>query len=724
MTHIYENFFLKYCISLPDFCWTILCIFPKYKLLFSCNSMAENHPKQTEFLEKCIEIIHDHISNEQFGVSELAAKLGMSRSNLLRKIRKDGKVSASQFIRQVRLQKAMKMLSEESFNVSEISFKVGFGSTSYFIKCFREYYGYPPGEAGKMEFTEPVVPESKSKRWSKLKLIIPAGLIIPAIVLAGIYYFMPFTKKNEIKEKSIAVLPFINDSNDSSNVYIINGLMESVLTNLQKVEDLRVVSRTSVEKYREVLKSIPEMANELNVNYFVEGSGQKIDDKILLTIQLIDARTDKHLWSEQYTRQAKDIFQLQMEVAKAIANEIEAIITPEEAARIEQSPTDNLIAYDYYLQGMNHFYIGNREGLNEAIEWFTKATEEDPQFARAYANIAIAYYYSEIFQKPKQFTDKINRYADLALLNDPKSEQGLIAKALYYKSTAEYKSAADYLENALEYSPNSVLILNNLSDLYANYIPNSGKYLEYALRGISLDIAASDSSTVSFTYLHISNAFAQNGFIQEADKYIKKSLNYYPDNLFSEDLRAYIHFAQNMDFQQTRNELIETLNKDTLRLDIMQEIGKICYLQRDYKCAYYYYSKYLDKKRALNWEIYPGEDAKIAFVMEKTGHIKEAEFLYQKYKDYAQNDKSIYQPLSMTVVYTMEGQLDLAMDQFRLFSEEKNFAYWIILFLDSDPLLEDLRTNPEYYVVRKNLEKNFRANHKKIRKSLETKGLI
>mgnify|MGYP001827765312 FL=1 len=98
------------------------------------------------------------------------------------------------------------------------------------------------------------------------------------------------------REKSIAVLPFKNDSNDSTNIYLINGLMESLLNNLQAIEDLRVISRTSVEKYRHDTKSTPEIGRELNVNYLVEGSGQKIGNQILLSIQLIDANRDKHLW--------------------------------------------------------------------------------------------------------------------------------------------------------------------------------------------------------------------------------------------------------------------------------------------------------------------------------------------------------------------------------------------------------------------------------------------
>lgn len=106
--------------------------------------------------------------------------------------------------------------------------------------------------------------------------------------------------------------------------------MESILNNLQKIEDLRVISRTSVEKYRNEPKLISEIAKELNVNYIVEGSGQKINDQILLNIQLIEAPGDKHLWSRQFSRESKDIFKLQLEVAKNIADEIEVIITPEE----------------------------------------------------------------------------------------------------------------------------------------------------------------------------------------------------------------------------------------------------------------------------------------------------------------------------------------------------------------------------------------------------------
>src|SRR5690606_7154799 len=149
-----------------------------------------------------------------------------------------------------------------------------------------------------------------------------AGLVV-LLTVAWIFFKPQILGGKLTREKSIIVLPFKNDSGDSTNVYLINGLMEATLNNLQKIKDLRVLSRTSAEKYRESNKSIPEMADELNVNYLVEGSGQKMGDKIVLNIQLIDGAKDRHLWSKQYRREVSDIFALQLEISKDIAQEIQ-----------------------------------------------------------------------------------------------------------------------------------------------------------------------------------------------------------------------------------------------------------------------------------------------------------------------------------------------------------------------------------------------------------------
>jgi len=232
--------------------------------------MPDSHSIENDFLKRITEIILENMSNEQFGVSELAHKTGMSRSNLLRRVKKLTKISVSQFIRHERLKHAREILRQTASTVSEVSYQVGFGSTSYFIKCFRDYYGYPPGKLGKRDFNESDSGQTSQRR-RKRNIVIYGTILLIVFFAIVLIIIKPFPSRQNDLEKSIAVLPFKNDSNDSSNVYFINGLMESILNNLQKIEDLRVISRTSVEKYRNNPKTGPEKLKYYNfskkINY-------------------------------------------------------------------------------------------------------------------------------------------------------------------------------------------------------------------------------------------------------------------------------------------------------------------------------------------------------------------------------------------------------------------------------------------------------------------------
>jgi class 3 adenylate cyclase/TolB-like protein len=886
--------------------------------------MPDPYSIENDFLSKITKVIEKNISNEQFGVSELASEIAMSRSNLLRKVKKLTNISVSQFISQVRLRKAMEMLKETSLTVSEVSYEVGFNSPSYFIKCFRDYYGYPPGEAGKREmkesasnqtgvsahphqlaaimFTdiqgytalmqqdedealvfrnrhrevfnavtkkfngrilqyfgdgtlstfnsaidavkcgiemqqafrvEPRIPvrigihtgdiiisedgiigdgvnvaariESlatvqsvfiSEKVYDEIKnqqgiraislgefelknvdkplevfaisnpgLIVPDGdqisgkiktepisdvrkfrkkrlgvwiwsiFIILAAVLAG--YLVLFSdifvvnkrinsfSDQTLPRKSIVVLPFRNDSNDSSNVYIINGLMEAILNNLQKIEDLRVISRTSAEKYRNNPKTITEIARELNVGYLIEGSGQKIGDQILLNIQLIEANSDRHLLSEQYNREAKDIFTLQGEVAKNIADKIQVIITPEEEKRINKTPTSDPVAYDYYLKGLDLLHKGSHEPLEEAIANFKKAIDHDDEFAAAYANLAVAYFFLDFNQEEKKYSDEINYNSDKALLFDPQLTESLMAKALFYYYNGEYISALPHLEKALQYNPNSAWAINMLADFYTKYVPDTKKYLEYALKGILIDIAANDSTSASYLYMHVSNAFIQSGFIIDAEKYINKSLEYNPENLFAKYVKAYILYAKDRNLGQTKELLIELFQSDTTRYDIISRIVEICYFMRDYNSAYNYYNKLMEIKEAWNLNIISeGEYAKIGLILSKNGFEEESEHFLNTYKAYAENDQSIYKHLSLSVYNSYMGNTDKAIKHLQLFSEQENYHYWTLIFVPIDPLVDNIKDLPEFRKIMKDIESKFWNSHQQIKTSLEEKDLI
>jgi TolB-like protein/AraC-like DNA-binding protein/Tfp pilus assembly protein PilF len=686
--------------------------------------MQDTNSMENEFLRKVTAIIEEHISNEQFGVSELAREVGMSRSNLLRKIKKLSTLSVSQFISRVRLANAMEMLKQKDMTVSEVSYSVGFSSTSYFVKCFREFYGYPPGEVGKRGSGEIVSEEGN--RPNNKRLLQVAGAL--AIVLAAVLLFTVVKQRWPVSgelEKSIAVLPFKNDSNDSTNIYIINGLMESLLEDLQKIEDLRVISRTSVERYRNNSRTAPEIARELNANYLVEGSGQKIGNQILLNIQLIEASTDRHLWAKRYKREAGDIFELQLEVARSITDEIRAIITPEEIAQIEKIPTRNLEAYDYFLKGLQPFQEGTREGLEKAIPLFEKAIELDPEFARAYADISISYAFLDMYQVEKRYPEQIDYYADKALLLDPILPQSLIAKAMYHISGEEYELALPYLEKALKYNPNSSMVINILSDYYTRFVPDTEKYLEYALMGINLDIAAHDSTEAAYIYLHLSNAFMQSGFIEEARRYIDKSLAYDPGNLYSELLRAYILLAEGASLGQTKELLTELLQQDPARHDILKELGVICYYMKDYECAYNYYSSMWELTKAQGLDLYSGEKAKMGLILSKLGRPEEAKQYFQEYLEFAENDQSLYKHLSLAVYYSYMGERERAIENMDQFAEQEKYPYWYILFLGmDDPLFKNVSNMPEFQQILKEIDQKFWRYHEQVRASLTKKGLL
>jgi TolB-like protein/AraC-like DNA-binding protein len=683
--------------------------------------MSEIPKTEDTFLSHLTAQVEKNLADEQFGVSELASAMNMSRSNLLRKVKKETRLSASQFINQVRLKQAMEMLRKTSLNVSEVSHKVGFNSPSYFIKCFREYYGYPPGEVGKRSEGEPVPLKVVSR---KRNYLIAGVLIVAGVILGGLlfFYVKPSAGSNGL-DKSIAVLPFKNESSDSANVYLINGLMESTLNNLQQIKDLKVISRTTTERYRNTTKSIPEMAKELNVNYFVEGSGQKIGDNILLNIQLIDAVSDRHLWARQYRREAKDIFELQQEVARNIAQEIRAIITPEEKQRIEKNPTENLEAYDNYLKGRDLFYESTSASLNASLPYFKKAIELDDKFALAYANLVMVYYYLDFFHVEKRYGDEVDNYSDKAMLYDPGAGESLIAKALSFAYKREFKMAVPYLERALALNANPGLVLHFLTEFHSLYIENPGKYIEYAWRSVEMNVGVSDSATVSFKYFHLANAFINAGFLDEGIACVEKSMAYNPQNTFAGYAGILFRFAKHRDLGLARKELTEVFNRDTTRVDIAKELAMVSYTQRDYLSARRYFEKVIALRKAQHLDLYREVELDMAIVFSNTGERSKAEEYANAFRAFAENDSSVYHHAHLAVYFVYRGETNKAVEHLRLFSQEDNYRYWILL-MPHDPLMETIKDRPDFKKVMHDIESKFWRRHEEIKVRLTEEGIL
>ena len=201
-------------------------------------------------------------------------------------------------------------------------------------------------------------------------------------------------------------------------------------------------------------------------------------------------------------------------------------------------------------------------------------------------------------------------------------------------------------------------------------------------------------------------------------------MDYNPENLFSEYVKAYILYARDRDLAQTKELLLEALSKDSTRFDIIKEVAQICYFMRDYESAYTYYKRFTEIKEALNLDIYRGEDAKIGVVLSKIGRVEESEKYFENFKEYAENDKSIYKHLSLAVYYSYKGDTEKAIEEMELFSEQDNYFYWIIIFTEMDPLIDNIKDLPEFKKIFNDIESKFWNYHKRIKSSLEEKELL
>jgi len=226
-------------------------------------------------------------------------------------------------------------------------------------------------------------------------------VVIGAAISIGLFFLGRYSASNSasaarteaatVLQKSIAVLPFDNLSRDPDNAYFAEGIQDEILTRLAKVADLKVISRTSTQHFKSAPENLPQIAKQLGVTNILEGSVQRAADQVRVNVQLINAMTDAHLWAEIYDRKLTDIFSVESDIAKTIADTLQAKLTGSEKSSIAKAPTTNPEAYELYLKG--RFFWNKRSGvdLRKAIDYFNQAIAKDPSYALAYAGLADSY---------------------------------------------------------------------------------------------------------------------------------------------------------------------------------------------------------------------------------------------------------------------------------------------------------------------------------------------
>jgi len=329
------------------------------------------------------------------------------------------------------------------------------------------------------------------------------GLLVSAFALAGYWFWHPWKTSPEVvgpggspgPEKSIAVLPFENLSDDKQNAYFADGVQDEILTNLAQVADLKVISRTSVMQYKSgVARNLREIAQQLGVAHVVEGSVQRSGNRVHVNTQLIDAKTDMQLWGESYDRDLADVFAIENELAERIVSQLKSKLSPKEKAAIEQKPTADLVAHDLYIRAKALiatalYSTPQAESLFEAVRLLNQAIERDPAFALAYYQLAHAHdklYFGGVDHTPARLAMADAAIQSLARLRPDSGEAHLaVAKHLYW-GHHDYDRAREELSLAKKSLPNDPLpfVLTGYIDRRQGRWSESTKSLE---RAVELD---------------------------------------------------------------------------------------------------------------------------------------------------------------------------------------------------------------------------------------------
>ena len=271
-----------------------------------------------------------------------------------------------------------------------------------------------------------------------------------------------------ISEKSIAVLPFQNLSDDKSNAYFTDGIQDEILTRLSKIAALKVISRTSTQKYKSAPENLREVGQELGVAHFLEGSVQKIANAVHVNVQLIRAATAEHLWAESYNRTLDDVFGVEGEVANAIAEQLNAKLTGAEQKAIVEKPTGNAAAYDVYLRAVALDNARTLETTRVVADLYADTVRLDPQFALAWARLAVArsqLYFNGINLETNSAA-AVKEAADRAMSLQPELGEAWLAQGVYrYRVLRDFQGALQSYEEALRRLPNNAFVLEQMAHL-------------------------------------------------------------------------------------------------------------------------------------------------------------------------------------------------------------------------------------------------------------------
>lgn len=574
----------------------------------------------------------------------------------------------------------------------------------------------------------------KSTNFSKKRL---AGIISAIItVIVTIFVILISSgiigndKQSRKIEKSIAVLPFKLLSNEPDKQYLADGMMDAVLLHLSRIEDLRVMGRTSTEQYRVTDKTLTEIGRELGISYMLEGSFQKYGEDVRLIIQLIQTGKESHIWANQYDRKWNDVFSVQSEVAKAIASELHAIITPEEKQLIEKTPTTSLSAYDFFQRGRDEHWKywldnNNKEALEIAEDLYHEALKYDPKFAQAYTGLAWMYrdkyFWKNLFLE--NFLDSVMILCNIALSYDDQLSEAYSLKGTYYNETGKAEQAIKEFDKAVKLNPNDWRAYWERGFAYLNY--DLVKSIENNLNAISL----SQGRQFPEVLRSIGWPFFCAGFMEKAKYYAGEAFK-----LDKDSLKYYVELAV---YEHNSGNYLKAIeyNKKTYSIDSNNYALGLNYVLLDqYEEALEYYKRDLKRKpETLNNKNYQAilfGMHRVGLAYWKNGFKKEGEYYFNELINYCEKLKKsgLWDPsraaYDLAAVYAFKGDKEKAYENLKDVTENRVGQLWLVTYLKKDPLFDPIRKESEFQQIVRDYENKYQAEHERVKRWLEENKML
>lgn len=427
------------------------------------------------FLNKVREVVMANLHDDGFGVSNLAAAMGISRSHLFRRLKTITNQSATQYLRDVRLEEAVKMLKKDELTVAQIAYRVGFGSPSYFTKCFHDKYGCTP-----LEYQNTTSKKLQAIRHSKrervpirsLAYIILLVVIMAALMVMFIGRRQAAPPELVTQQSSIAVLPLLDLSENQQKEYVAVGLTDAIILELSKLKNLRVISRGSAMLFRDTSTLYSEVADQLGVKLLLEGSIVFNDDSVKVTVQLIEPKPkEKHIWANKYEQSYSDLIHLSNEISNAIAKEINLVVNEDQRAELKTEPA----TYGLYLKARHLWLQNNPRAIRLALDSLSKAISIDSSYAPVYSLQAECFIDLNRFirNNDEKLSNRLKSRAAVARALDTAIElDGSLSEAYITKGNVlgkfdfNWEGMRSSVEKGIELNPNNSNGYISLSDYY------------------------------------------------------------------------------------------------------------------------------------------------------------------------------------------------------------------------------------------------------------------